>query len=102
MNPQRSRVRGSALKIVDDHKTIEKVPSQAQKVQSNKDKLRENLRQRPTTTTSVATPKTTPEPKLGKTTTAQALRRSATTTIRSEQQQQQQHQKKTRYSPITR
>lgn len=96
MNPQRSRVRGSQLKVVDDHKTIEKVPSQAQKSQNNKDKLRENLRQRPSTTQT--TSRTTPEPKIISTTAAAASRRSAiTTTSRTEQQV-----KKSRYSPITR
>lgn len=98
MNPQRSRVRESSVKIDDDHKTIEKVPSQAQKSQSNKDKLRENLRQRPTT--SVTTPRGTPESRVTTTpSAAQATRRSVTlkTTVKSEQPS-----KKTRYSPITR
>jgi hypothetical protein len=104
VNPQRSRVRGSQLKIVDDHKTIEKVPSQAQKSQSNKDKLRENLRQRPTTTqTTTATPDTTaPQTeRIRKTTSAQATRRSAATTKATTERSEQQLPK-SRYTPITR
>lgn len=92
VNPQRSRVRGSTLKIADESRnnknTNENAPSQAARSQSNKDKLRENLRQRPTT----------PEPtKITSTTVAQATRRAATTTVRSEKEQ-----KRSRYSPITR
>lgn len=95
VNPQRSRVRGSALKIVDESRnnknTNENAPSQAVRSQSNRDKLRENLRQRPTIST-------TPVPtKITSTTVSQATRRAATTTVRSEKEQ-----KRSRYSPITR
>jgi hypothetical protein len=100
VDPQRARVRGSQLKVVDDHKTIEKVPSQAQKSQSNKDKLRENLRQRPTTVqTTTATPEIVTE-RIRKTTSS-ATRRSVQTTKATTERSEQQLPK-SRYTPITR